>query len=242
MKKYSHVAGFTRYMMLVADLVNKTGRSQEILDIPAGNGLLAEKLTEDGHKVTCGDINEEKENYVYINMEQPFSLENERFDTVICLEGLEHVVNPSQLISELCRVSRNGGRIIISTPNIQNLYSRLQFLCTGTFFQFEPFNTRRVVADELIDRGHISPLSYTQLKYLFEECDASLEEISGDKYKRKVLIPFLLPFMALGYLWFKTKKLATGYESERDKFFAKGFFNKNILFSRSLILVFKKNL
>jgi len=229
-------------MKIVADIVNSFGASQKILDIPAGNGILAEKLRKNNHNIICGDINEEKPNYVYINMEKPFSLESDQFDTVICLEGLEHVINPSLLISELCRVGKNGGKIIISTPNIQSMYSRFQFMCTGTFFQFGPYNSRHILGGELIDRGHITPLSYSQLRYLFEEYGATLTMISGDKYKKKFLIPVLLPFTIIGYIWSKSKNIVTGYEHKKDNLFLKGFFSKNLLFSRSLILVFEKKL
>jgi SAM-dependent methyltransferase len=45
------------------------------------------------------------------------ALTGERFDTVVCLELLEHVPNYEQLLVEVRRMLRPGGRIIISTPN-----------------------------------------------------------------------------------------------------------------------------
>ena len=93
-----------------------------------------------------------------------------------------------------------------------------------------------------MDLGHISisPLSYVQLRYLFKYYGADIFGISGDKYKRKILIPILPPFILLGYLWlkmFKEGALAGEYIDNKNKY----LFRSPLLFSRSLILVFKKS-
>jgi len=240
-KQYTHVSNYTGYMKIVLALVNNNVERQKILDIPAGNGLLAIKLRESGHDVICADINSEKEDYVFADMSETLPFDDDEFDTVICLEGLEHVLDPAKLISELCRVCRNKGRIVISLPNIQNMYSRFKFMCTGTFYQFPPslplYNMKN---DEKVDLGHISPLSYVQLRYLFKYYGADILGISGDKYKRKILLPILSPFILLGYLWlkmFKESDPAAGYIDNKNNY----LFRSPLLFSRSLILVFEKS-
>ena len=45
----------------------------------------------------------------------PFA--NNRFDTVISCETIEHVPNPRLAIRELARVLKPGGRLILTTPN-----------------------------------------------------------------------------------------------------------------------------
>ena len=40
------------------------------------------------------------------------------FDIVLCLETIEHVSQPERLIVELERVTRSGGKLILSTPNV----------------------------------------------------------------------------------------------------------------------------
>lgn len=195
MREFTHVPNFTGYMAVAANLVqNILGKKLKILDIPAGNGLVSEFLRTQGHDVTSADINSEHPNYVNVNMEQPFPFENAVFDVVICLEGIEHVVEPHSLIKEICRVLKPGGGGILSMPNIQSLYSRLEFLFTGTFYQFDPKFSRHP-RGKLLDRGHISPVSLPQLHYMFAEHDVRLIEATGDKIKRKVLLPLY------GVLW-----------------------------------------
>lgn len=43
-----------------------------------------------------------------------------RFDHAYCVEALEHAMDPSAAVSELCRVVRPGGRIIIVDKNIKH--------------------------------------------------------------------------------------------------------------------------
>lgn len=225
-------------MSQVYKIVQAGPEQQTILDIPAGNGLLAQRLRTHGHQVICADINDE-EGFVYADMSKPLPFEDNTFDTLICMEGLEHLLNPSQMIAECCRITKAGGRIIISLPNVQNMYSRLQFLCTGTFFQFPSILPTQAARSQQVDLGHIAPLSYVQLRYLFSYYGAELSLISGDKFKKKILLPFLLPFILLGYFWSGKKNrmplVSAHYPDDRRE-----RFNRYLLFSRSIILAFEK--
>jgi len=53
------------------------------------------------------------------------------FDAVNLVEVIEHIEGQAQLIREIRRVLKPGGRVLISTPNILNLFSRVRFLFTG---------------------------------------------------------------------------------------------------------------
>ena len=53
---------------------------------------------------------------------------NEFFDVVTCLEVIEHLHNPDNLIKEIYRVLKPGGVLILSTPNLASLTNRLLLL------------------------------------------------------------------------------------------------------------------
>ena len=186
-RQFSHVANFTGYMEVVASHFADQAEGLKILDLPAGNGLLADALRSMGHTVVCGDINRERPDYQYVDMAGPLPFGDGEFDAVICLEGLEHLVDPVRLIAELARVTRARGEIVVSTPNVMNLYSRLQFLFTGTPYQFNPALVPEVASGAAADRGHVFPLSYFQLRYLFGQHGAIVKRILGDRYKRCLL-------------------------------------------------------
>jgi SAM-dependent methyltransferase len=46
----------------------------------------------------------------------PFA--SESFDAVLCFETVEHVAEPERLVAELGRVTRRGGSLILTTPNV----------------------------------------------------------------------------------------------------------------------------
>lgn len=241
-RPYSHVANFTGYMAIVARHFAAQSGKRRILDLPAGNGLLADALREMGHEVVCGDINRERPDYRYVDMAGPLPFADGEFDAVICLEGLEHLVNPVQLIAEFCRVTRGGGEIVISTPNVMNFYSRLHFLFTGAPYQFNPAAVPEVVPGAAADRGHVFPLSYFQLRYLFGQHGAAVKRVLGDRYKRKLLFPLYIWLLPLAWLWSGVMLLRQGdarYGARNRELFAHSF-SAPLLYSRSLVLVFEK--
>ena len=47
---------------------------------------------------------------------------NNSFDTIVCSEVIEHVLNPKKMILEFKRVLKNNGQLIITTPNWLSFY------------------------------------------------------------------------------------------------------------------------
>lgn len=240
-RDFTHVGNFTGYMEIVFRLLEAGPRHQKILDIPAGNGRLAARLRECGHNAVCADINQEKPDFVFADMNEPLPFTDGEFDAVVCMEGIEHTLDPCALIGELCRVTRPGGRVILTLPNIQNIFSRLKFFCTGFFYQFSPWSNYPRRPEEKKDRGHISSLTYLQLRYLFNYRGANLVAVSGDRWKKKWLIPLMLPFMGVGWLWAR-REMSRQSALPREECLAmlRDLFSAPILYSRSLVLVFQK--
>lgn len=241
-KQFTHVANFTGYMEIVARHFAGKSSSVRILDLPAGNGLLADALREMGHFVICGDINRERPDYRYVDMAAPLPFSDAEFDAVICLEGLEHLVDPVHLIGELARVTRARGEIVISTPNVMSFYSRLHQLFTGVPYQFNPAAAPEVAPHEAADRGHVFPLSFYQLRYLFGQHGVAVKAVLGDRYKRKVLMPLYLALLPFAWLATRLMLLRGGnaHHAGRNRELLANAFTAPLLFSRSLVLVLQK--
>ncbi|MEJ2571244.1 MAG: methyltransferase domain-containing protein [Anaerolineales bacterium] len=47
-----------------------------------------------------------------------FPFEDETFDAVLCFETVEHFPDPARLIREIGRLTRPGGSLILTTPNV----------------------------------------------------------------------------------------------------------------------------
>ena len=239
----SNVPNFTDYMQVVFNEVCVTvpvgGR---ILDIPAGNGLLGDRLRASGYDVVQADINDEQSDYVYVNMEHLLPFGDASFDAVLCLEGIEHVTTQQQLLAELVRVTKPRSWIIISTPNISNFYSRLTFLFSGHFYQFNPRAFGFDKPGAIFDRGHIAPISLYHLAYTMATNGARLMCTRSDRFKKKILLPLAL------LLWPLVAWIEGSIESKlsihmRDSAAPQRglFFNMHVYLSRSLVAKFRKD-
>ena len=109
-----------------------------VLDVGCGGGLLAEALARAGAKVTAIDLApgmievarlhamEQKLeiDYRMVAAEAVAAAESGGFDVVTCMEMLEHVPDPAQMVATLTTLVRPGGAVFISTLN-RNLKSFL---------------------------------------------------------------------------------------------------------------------
>ncbi len=103
-------------------------KDKQVLDIACGDGYGSRLLAEKATWVTGVDIDQEvinlaKKKYKADNLQFkqgditqiPFNVET--FDLVVCFETLEHSSKHNELLSEIKRVLKKGGQLIISTPD-----------------------------------------------------------------------------------------------------------------------------
>lgn len=60
-------------------------------------------------------------------------LAGERFDTILCLDVLEHLVDPDAVLRRLHEVAAPGARLQVSVPNARHLSLAWDLLVRGTF-------------------------------------------------------------------------------------------------------------
>ncbi|WP_428825274.1 bifunctional 2-polyprenyl-6-hydroxyphenol methylase/3-demethylubiquinol 3-O-methyltransferase UbiG [Azonexus sp. IMCC34842] len=104
---------------------------KRVLDVGCGGGLLSEGMAVRGADVTGIDLSEkplgvaklhllesgQKVDYRKVAAEQLAEEMPEAFDAVTCLEMLEHVPNPSSIVSACARLVKPGGQVFFSTLN-----------------------------------------------------------------------------------------------------------------------------
>ena len=104
---------------------------RKVLDIGCGGGILAEAMAAAGATVTGLDMAEKPlavarlhqiesgldVDYQQGTAEELASKEAGQYDVVTCLEMLEHVPEPSQVIASACQLVRPGGDVFFSTIN-----------------------------------------------------------------------------------------------------------------------------
>jgi ubiquinone/menaquinone biosynthesis C-methylase UbiE len=80
-------------------------------------------------------------NFIESDLNGRLPFEDKSLDCIACVEGIEHLENPFQTVREFRRIMKEGGLLVITTPNIQNIGSRFRFLMTGGFNYFKrPYN------------------------------------------------------------------------------------------------------
>ena len=103
----------------------------KVLDIGCGGGILTEAMAAAGATATGLDMAEKPlavarlhqvesgldVNYQQGTAEELAAKEAGQYDVVTCLEMLEHVPDPSQVIASACQLVRPGGEVFFSTIN-----------------------------------------------------------------------------------------------------------------------------
>jgi 2-polyprenyl-6-hydroxyphenyl methylase/3-demethylubiquinone-9 3-methyltransferase len=154
----------------VAAVHERAGCAPCVLDVGCGEGYFAAALTRAGMEVVAIDVAAEPLRRASVSHpaldlrlvepEAPLPLEDSSFDVVWAGETIEHVADTAQWLSELRRVLRSGGLLLISTPEHGPL-SRLWTGLSRSAFQarFDPrsdhlrFYTRQLLSELLADFG-----------------------------------------------------------------------------------------
>jgi 2-polyprenyl-3-methyl-5-hydroxy-6-metoxy-1,4-benzoquinol methylase len=148
----------------------RAGRKPRVLDAGCGEGYFAATLARHGAEVVAVDVAEEPLRRArtrhpdldarLVHAEAPLPLEDSSFDVVWAGETIEHVADTSQWLSEVRRVLRSGGLLLLSTPDHGALARLRLALSRGAFERhFDPrsdhlrFYTRGTLADLLADFG-----------------------------------------------------------------------------------------
>jgi len=125
------------------------------IDLGAGTGLLATRMRALGWDAMGADKNASgfKADLPFQEVDlddREFSkrLGERQFAMVTAVEVIEHVEAPINLLRNARRLLKPGGRIVITTPNVDNVPARVKFLLTEKIRMM----------DEPSEPTHISPI------------------------------------------------------------------------------------
>jgi len=162
---------------------------------------------------------------------------DETFDAVVCIEVIEHIEDQFKLVRELHRITRPEGRVIVTTPNLLNINSRLRFFFSGFWLLFAPLPLRS--KDPVHLGGHIHPVSFYYLAYMFYRAGFREVRVHFDRFKRSAIalcVPFYLPILLadrIGMLRLRRKNRET---LEENRFLLRRINSVEMLTARTVIL------
>ena len=187
-----------------------------ILDAGCGTGHTTLELLNEGYDVTAIDISQElvdftqriiKENKymgnVYaLDLTNAKVLGENKFDTVVCLDVLEHIRDDELVLRNLCYILKKNGHLIVSVPALRFLYG-LRDKKVGHYRRFkrnELIEKLKTAGFEIVDLRYWNLLGV--LPFLFSEKVLHKEVYEEMRYLRKS--SFSIALNALLDWWFTT--------------------------------------
>jgi 2-polyprenyl-3-methyl-5-hydroxy-6-metoxy-1,4-benzoquinol methylase len=182
----------------VISQVSKINLRDNVLDVGCGTGILLNEI----HKVspesslTGADLTDfsggSSKSYIFheCDLNNQFHEGMDQFDIVTSIEVIEHLENPRQYIRSLAKTVKSGGRLLISTPNLDSWTSIISFVLRGYHSAFGPRDYP----------AHITALSEYELLQIAAEVEGiSLTEtvyiengrVPGTSFLWRNVLPFL---------------------------------------------------
>lgn len=104
---------------LVIDIGGGTGFNAELLSIPRERYIAV-----DYSEIGLAQVNSRKRGYSVASDVGLLPFRDGQFSTALCSWSLEHFEQPELILTEMCRVVRPQGRIIIWGPNWDNIFRK----------------------------------------------------------------------------------------------------------------------
>lgn len=101
----------------IAKRLTPSGEGKHALDLGARHGEQTQWLRQQGYRVTSVDVDPKFVGCEQLDANLPLPYPDKSFDLVWCSEVIEHLESPLFSLSELIRVTRPAGRLVLTTPN-----------------------------------------------------------------------------------------------------------------------------
>jgi SAM-dependent methyltransferase len=183
------------------------------LDIGAGRGELIRALdsTIPMRSVACDvhvqplDVDGVPYDQVNLNHE-PLPYSDAQFDLITASGVVEHIENYRHLMREMFRTMKGSGIVVITTPNVLNVKSRVRYLLSGFTNLFDPLPVDPDTRSSA--RRHITSVPYFYLAHALREAGFDKVELAIDRVQKASVgwLVVLFPFLLAGWLRFKARE------------------------------------
>lgn len=174
--------------------IENVQENSQVLDIGGGQGLIAKELKKKGCSVTGLDRCQLQfhDNYEAFYQEDldfiSFDFDLGKFDTILMLDIIEHIVSPEEFLDKLrAKTGLNEPKIIVTTPNIAFWITRLQLM-------FGQFNYGK---QGILDMTHKRLFTFKTMKKLFAQCSYEVIKVKGivAPYPKAIGLNFISKFL-----------------------------------------------
>lgn len=213
-----------------------------VLDAPCGGAAgLTLALIEKGFHAIGADVDPEagarlRNAFAKVNLDAALPWPDQTFDAVFSTEGIEHLENHFSFLREMCRVLKPGGLLVLTTPNITALRSRVRFFGSGFFGR----DSRPLNEASRHPLHHIGLATFPELRYELHMSGFRLMEVRHTHIKPvSYLYAVYAPWMWL-YTRLAFRKEKDAAQQERNKEILATLLSPAVLFGECLMLIAKK--
>lgn len=152
---------------------------KNILDVGCGSGVYSKIFP--SAEYTGVDISEDIIEYarsrglkvIKCDIEDGLPFEDKTFDAALSMDVMEHTYDTLFHLKEIRRILEDDGFIILVTPNISSLASRIEVLKGGRPFEVDAMRS------DLSDQDHISAFGIKDIYKLFDLAGFKIEILNG---------------------------------------------------------------
>lgn len=214
-----------------------------VLDAPCGGtAALTLALQKSGFSAVGADVDLDAairlgSSFVQANLDAPLPWRDETFEAIFSTEGIEHLENQFAFLREMRRVLKPGGTLILTTPNITALRSRVRFFASGFFGR----DSRPMNESGRHPLHHIGLLTFPELRYAlhtsgFQLTSATHTHIKSVSYLYALFVPWMWAYTKIAF-----RKEKDPAQRERNRQIHSTLYSRSLLFGECLMLTARKS-